>query len=45
MFHYIGNPESKSVATIFKSVIKKLKEIGFQKVEIKGEAFGIVTTK
>jgi predicted methyltransferase len=45
LFHYIGNPESKSVSKIFQSVIRKLKEVGFQKVEMKNEAFGVVARK
>jgi len=45
MFHYIGNTESKTVSTIFQSVIRKLKEVGFQKIYVRGEAFGVVARK
>jgi predicted methyltransferase len=45
LFHYIGNPDSKSIAPIFHSVIRKLNDAGFQKVEIKKDAFGVVARK
>lgn len=41
LFHYIGNPESRSGATITRGVIKRLGEAGFQRVQARSQAFGI----
>lgn len=40
-FHYIGNPESKSGATVTRGVIRRLQEVGFSRVVPKPQAFGI----
>lgn len=45
MFHYIGDPESKSGASVTKGVVRRLKGAGFQRVVIKPEAFGVVAHK
>lgn len=42
LFHYIGNPESKSGATVTRGVIRRLKEAGFARVTSRPEAFGVV---
>lgn len=44
LFHYIGNPESKSGATVTRGVIRRLKDAGFQRVVAKPDAFGVTAT-
>lgn len=41
LFHYIGNPESRSGATITRGVIQRLGEAGFQRVQLRAQAFGV----
>ncbi len=45
MFHYIGNPESKSGAGITRGVVKRLKQAGFRSVRKSRSAFGVVAYK
>lgn len=40
-FHYIGNPESKSGATVTRGVIRRLQEVGYARVIAKPQAFGV----
>ena len=44
MFHYIGNPESRSGATIGRGVVDRLQQSGFS-VTPKGRAFGVLAKK
>ncbi len=44
MFHYIGNPESRSGASVGRGVIQRLRKAGFE-VTPKGRAFGILAQK
>jgi predicted methyltransferase len=41
LFHYIGNPESRSGATVTRGVIQRLREAGFQRVQTRAQAFGV----
>lgn len=41
LFHYVGNPESRSGATITRGVIQRLGEAGFQRVQTQARAFGV----
>ena len=41
LFHYIGNPESRSGATVTRGVMKRLGEAGFQRVQTRPQAFGV----
>lgn len=41
LFHYIGNPESRSGATVTRGVIRRLGEAGFQQVQERPQAFGV----
>lgn len=41
LFHYIGNPESRSGATVTRGVVKRLGEAGFQRVQARPQAFGV----
>ncbi len=45
MFHYIGNPESKSGAGITRGVVKRLRHTGFERVREARRAFGVVAYK
>lgn len=45
MFHYIGDPESKSGARVTAGVIRRLQEAGFKRVTRAPRAFGIVAHK
>jgi predicted methyltransferase len=44
LFHYIGNPESKSGATVTRGVIRRLHEAGFSRVAPRPQAFGVVAS-
>ena len=45
VFHYIGNPNSKSGATNTRGTIKRLKEAGFKRVQPRPQAFGVRAIK
>jgi len=45
VFHYIGNPNSKSGATNTRGTMKRLKEAGFRKVSPRPQAFGVLAVK
>lgn len=45
LFHYIGDPESKSGQNITRGVIKRLGEAGFTRIVRKPQAFGVVAYK
>jgi predicted methyltransferase len=42
LFHYIGNPESKSGRTTTRGVMRRLQEAGFSRVKRRPRAFGVV---
>jgi len=44
MFHYIGNPDSKSGASVTRGVVKRLQQVGFS-VTLKPNAFGLLAKK
>jgi len=45
LFHYIGDPESRSGASVTRGVVERLKAIGFKRVERRAGAFGVVAFK
>ena len=45
LFHYVGNPESKSGGSITRGVIRRLQEAGFSRVMRRPRAFGVVAFK
>lgn len=45
LFHYIGNPESKSGQNVTRGVTRRLKDAGFLEVIPKPSAFGVVAYK
>jgi uncharacterized protein len=45
LFHYIGDPDSKSGARTTKGVTRRLQEAGFTRVTPKPQAFGVVAFK
>ncbi len=45
LFHYIGNPKSKSGAGVTRGVVRRLQEAGFRRVKPRPQAFGVVAMK
>ena len=45
LFHYIGNPESRSMMTVTRGVIERLRVAGFSRARPCPEAFGVVAGK
>ena len=45
LFHYIGDPKSKSGSTTTRGVVRRLQEAGFGRVIMCPEAFGVVAYK
>jgi uncharacterized protein len=45
MFHYIGDPESKSGARVTAGVVRRLQEAGFTRVVPRPQAFGVLAYK
>lgn len=45
LFHYIGDPESKSGHGVTKGVVRRLLDAGFERVRPSPEAFGVVAQK
>lgn len=45
MFHYVGDPASKSSGSVTRSVVRRLKEAGFRDVTLRPEAFGVVAAR
>jgi predicted methyltransferase len=45
IFHYVGDPESKTGARVTDGVIRRLQEAGFRRVVRASRAFGIVAYK
>lgn len=44
-FHYIGDPHSKSGKNVTRGVVQRLQQAGFQRVEPRPQAFGVVAYK
>lgn len=45
LFHYIGNPESKSGRTVTAGVLRRLEEAGFAQIRRAPQAFGVTARK
>ncbi len=45
IFHYVGDPESKSGRSITAGVIRRLEQVGFRQVRRAPRAFGVVAIK
>jgi predicted methyltransferase len=45
LFHYVGNPDSKSGANVTRGVVKRLQEAGFHRIVPKPTAFGLLAFK
>lgn len=45
LFHYIGNPKSKSGSTVTRGTIRRLKEAGFKRIQPREQAFGVLAVK
>ena len=45
LFHYVGNPDSRSAMKVTEGVARRLREAGFSRVRPCPEAFGVVAEK
>lgn len=45
LFHYIGDPDSRSGHNITRGVTRRLKEVGFTSIQSRPRAFGVVATR
>ena len=45
LFHYIGDPESRSGRNITRGVMRRLDEAGFQRIQRRPKAFGVVAVR
>ncbi len=45
LFHYIGNPKSKSGGNVTRGAVRRLQEAGFRRVKPRPQAFGVVAFK
>ncbi len=45
LFHYIGDPQSKSGSSVTRGVVRRLQEAGFSRVKPAPAAFGVVAFK
>lgn len=45
LYHYVGDPDSRSGRNITRSVVRRLQEAGFRRVQVKPRAFGLVAYK
>jgi predicted methyltransferase len=45
LFHYVGDPESRSGSRITRGVMRRLQEAGFKRVVRQPRAFGVVAYK
>jgi predicted methyltransferase len=45
LFHYIGNPDSKSGRNVTRGAVRRLGEAGFRRVKPRPQAFGVVAYK
>jgi len=45
LFHYIGNPSSKSGSGVTRGAVRRLHEVGFRRVKPYPQAFGVVAFK
>ncbi len=45
LFHYVGDPDSRSGRNITRGVMKRLGEAGFSRVTGRPRAFGVVAVK
>jgi predicted methyltransferase len=45
LFHYIGNPDTRSGRNVTRGVIARLGEAGFRRIQRRPQAFGVVAVK
>lgn len=45
LYHYVGDPESRSGRNITRGVMRRLQEAGFRRVQARPRAFGVVAYK
>ena len=42
LYHYVGDPASKASGRLFKGIIERLRDVGFEEVKSHNKAYGIV---
>jgi uncharacterized protein len=45
LFHYVGNPDRRSTASVMPGVMKRLRTAGFSRVRSRPDAFGVIAEK
>jgi hypothetical protein len=45
LFHYAGNPDSKSGGSVTRGVVRRLQDAGFRRLKPRPQAFGVVAYK
>ncbi len=45
LFHYVGDPQSKSGSNVTRGVVRRLQEAGFSRIKHAPDAFGVVAFK
>ncbi|NLD73912.1 MAG: spermine synthase, partial [Chloroflexi bacterium] len=45
LFHYVGDPDSKSGRSVTRGVVQRLGEAGFRDVRPRPQAFGVLARK
>jgi len=45
LFHYVGDPESRSGRSVTRGVLRRLQEVGFKRVQRRPRAFGVLAFK
>lgn len=45
LYHYVGDPESRSGRNTIRGVMRRLEEAGFRRVQVRPHAFGVVAYK
>lgn len=45
LFHYVGNPDSKSGRNVTKGVLDRIRSVGFMRIQRNPRAFGVVAVK
>lgn len=45
LFHYIGDPESRESGRLYDGVVRRLREAGFERVDLAKKAFGVTAVR
>jgi len=42
LYHYVGDPNSKASGRLFKGIVERLRDAGFQQAKVNKAAYGVV---